>query len=70
MAGELILLVDDEPNNLSLARLYLERGAFQDYLGWTGCAGSDLTAPSSFAGARPHASQGIYQRSTFSKGSQ
>jgi len=29
MAGELVLLVDDEPNILQLARLYLERASFR-----------------------------------------
>lgn len=29
MAGELILLVDDEPNILELAKIYLERDGFR-----------------------------------------
>lgn len=48
MAGELILLVDDEPNIISLARLYLERDGYR-----VASAGDGLSALENAAALKP-----------------
>ncbi|MBP7693700.1 MAG: response regulator, partial [Anaerolineales bacterium] len=48
MPGELILLVDDEPNIIELAKLYLEREGFR-----TAAAGDGLAALTAVDRERP-----------------
>ena len=46
MAGERILVVDDEPNIVDLARMYLEKEGYRTCTATTGLGGAPKVYPS------------------------